>query len=54
MGMRALVNVMIPRNQNCKSLDELLDLVFQWLKERCPIKVEDQIYPKQHYSGQAA
>lgn len=34
----------ITRNHRCGSLDELLDLVFDWLEERRPFLVEDQTY----------
>jgi len=44
----------ITRNHNCKNLDELVDLVFQWLEERCPVEVEGQIYAERNYSRKAA
>ena len=34
----------ITRNHRCGSLDELLDLVFDWLEQRRPFLVEDQTY----------
>lgn len=36
----------ITRNHCCKSMDELLNLAFQWLEERCPVEVEDHVYFK--------
>jgi transposase len=34
----------ITRNHQCKTLEELLDLVFHWLETRAPFQVEDQTY----------
>jgi len=34
----------ITRNHRCRTLDELLDLTFQWLEHRQPFAVEDQTY----------
>jgi putative transposase len=34
----------ITRNHRCRSLEELLELVFTWLDVRSPFKVEDSIY----------
>jgi putative transposase len=34
----------ITRNHRCKSLEELLELVFAWLEERNPFRVEDSEY----------
>jgi putative transposase len=34
----------ITRNHRCKSITELLDLVFAWLEQRQPFEVEDQAY----------
>jgi transposase len=31
-------------NHRCKSIGELLDLVFAWLERRQPFQVEDQAY----------
>lgn len=44
----------ITRNHCCKSMNELLDLVFQWLDERCPVAIEDQIYSEPVPSRKAA
>ena len=34
----------ITRNHRCKSISELLDLVFVWLEQRQPFQIEDQAY----------
>ena len=34
----------ITRNHRCRTMDELLDLVFQWLEYRCPFEVERHAY----------
>ena len=34
----------ITRNHRCRSIGELLDLVFAWLEQRQPFQVEDQAY----------
>ena len=34
----------ITRNHRCKSMGDLLDLVFTWLEQRQPFQVEDQAY----------
>lgn len=36
----------ITRNHRCESMDELLDLVFDWLDGRRPFKVEDDVYQR--------
>ncbi len=36
----------ITRNHRCESMDELLDLVFDWLDGRGPFKVEDDVYQR--------
>jgi transposase len=35
----------ITRNHCCRSLDELLDLVFRWLETRNPFAMEGSVYP---------
>jgi transposase len=35
----------ITRNHCCRSLEELLELVFRWLEGRSPFKVEGSVYP---------
>lgn len=35
----------ITRNHSCRSLDELLDLVFRWLESRNPFAMEGSVYP---------
>jgi acetyl-CoA acetyltransferase len=37
----------ITRNHRCRSLDELIDLTFEWLEHRQPFAVEDQTYQLQ-------
>jgi putative transposase len=34
----------ITRNHRCRTMDELLDLVFEWLEHRCPFEVERDAY----------
>ncbi len=34
----------VTRNHRCQSMQELLDLTFEWLKGRNPFKVEDRVY----------
>ena len=34
----------VTRNHRCKSLEELLEMVFAWLEERTPFTVEDSKY----------
>jgi len=34
----------ITRNHQCRDMDELLDLVFDWLEHRCPFEVERDAY----------
>jgi putative transposase len=34
----------VTRNHRCKSLEELLEMVFAWLEERTPFTVEDSEY----------
>ena len=34
----------ITRNHRCRNMQELLDLVFDWLEERTPCDVEDEVY----------
>jgi transposase len=34
----------VTRNHRCRSINELLDLVFTWLERRQPFEVEDQAY----------
>lgn len=34
----------ITRNHRCRTMDELLDLVFEWLQHRCPFEVERDAY----------
>lgn len=34
----------ITRNHRCRSMDELLDLVFDWLEHRRPFEVERNVY----------
>ena len=34
----------ITRNHRCKSIGELLDMVFAWLEQRQPFQIEDQAY----------
>ncbi len=36
----------ITRNHCCRTLEELLDLVFQWLEARSPFEIEGSVYPK--------
>jgi putative transposase len=36
----------ITRNHSCRSLEELLDLVFQWLENRNPFRIEGSVYPR--------
>jgi putative transposase len=36
----------ITRNHCCHSLEELLDLVFQWLEDRNPFRIEGSVYPR--------
>ena len=36
----------VPRNHQCKSMQELLDLTFAWLAGRNPFKVEGSVYPR--------
>jgi putative transposase len=36
----------ITRNHCCRSLEELLDLVFQWLENRNPFRIEGSVYPR--------
>ncbi len=36
----------ITRNHCCRSLEELLDLVFQWLENRSPFRIEGSVYPR--------
>lgn len=35
----------ITRNHSCRSLEELLDLVFRWLESRNPFQIEGSVYP---------
>ena len=35
----------VTRNHCCRSLEELLDLVFRWLEHRSPFKIEGSVYP---------
>ena len=35
----------ITRNHCCRSLEELLDLVFRWLENRNPFQIEGSVYP---------
>jgi transposase len=35
----------ITRNHCCRSLEELLDLVFRWLENRNPFEIEGSVYP---------
>jgi transposase len=35
----------ITRNHSCRSLQELLDLVFRWLENRNPFQIEGSVYP---------
>ncbi len=35
----------ITRNHSCRSLEELLDLVFRWLENRNPFQIEGSVYP---------
>ncbi len=44
----------ITRNHQCQSMDELIDLVFEWLGERGRFKVEDQAYRQANTMDQAA
>ena len=34
----------ITRNHRCQSMDELLDLVFEWLENRTPFEIERDVY----------
>jgi putative transposase len=36
----------ITRNHRCRSLAELLELVFAWLEDRSPFEIEGSVYPK--------
>jgi putative transposase len=36
----------VTRNHRCRDLDDLLDLVFQWLGERKTFSTEGRFYPK--------
>lgn len=36
----------ITRNHCCRSLEELLDLVFRWLENRNPFQIEGSVYPR--------
>jgi transposase len=36
----------ITRNHCCHSVEELLDLVFQWLENRSPFRIEGSVYPR--------
>jgi putative transposase len=36
----------ITRNHSCPTMEELLELVLQWLQERNPFTVEGSVYPK--------
>jgi transposase len=35
----------ITRNHSCRTLEELLDLVFLWLENRNPFQIEGSVYP---------
>jgi transposase len=36
----------ITRNHNCQTMEELLELVFQWLENRSPFAIEGSVYPR--------
>ena len=36
----------ITRNHRCRSLEELLHLVFEWLENGTPFNIEGSVYPK--------
>ena len=36
----------ITRNHRCETVDELLILIFNWLEDRRPFKVEDNAYQR--------
>jgi transposase len=35
----------VTRNHSCRTLEELLDLVFRWLENRNPFAIEGSVYP---------
>jgi putative transposase len=36
----------VTRNHSCQSLDELLELTFEWLEGRNPFRIEGSVYPQ--------
>jgi transposase len=44
----------ITRNHRCPNVEDLVDLVFQWLTERRSFKVQDSVYLQQLTTNQAA